>query len=103
MLNNAWYSVISPENCSTILWRSWDYKEVAADALKLTAIDMEKLGLIDEIIEEPLGAAHTFPDETFKKVKKSIINAITEFVKLEKEELVKHRINKFSSMGIFKE
>ena len=61
MLNNAWYSVISPENCSTILWGNWEHKATAADALKLTAKDMKKLGLIDEIIKEPLGGAHTFP------------------------------------------
>ena len=77
MLNNAWYSVISPENCSTILWRSWDYKETAADALKLTATDMQNLGLVDEIIAEPLGGAHTFPKETYRKVKKAISNATT--------------------------
>lgn len=103
MLNNAWYSVISPENCSTILWRSWDYKETAADALKLTATDMQNLGLVDEIIAEPLGGAHTFPKETYRKVKKAISNAIKEFIELEKKTLVKNRMNKFSRMGTFKE
>ena len=62
MLSNSWYSVISPENCSTILWKSWEQKEIAANALNLTADDMKKIGLVDEIIYEPLGGAHTFPD-----------------------------------------
>ncbi|MDB0027282.1 acetyl-CoA carboxylase carboxyltransferase subunit alpha [Flavobacteriales bacterium] len=103
MLNNAWYSVISPENCSTILWGSWEHKETAADALKLTAKDMQELGLVDEIIKEPLGGAHTFPEETFKVVKKSITKAIKEFVNLDKETLVNNRMEKFSNMGVVKE
>jgi len=103
MLNNAWYSVISPENCSTILWRSWDYKEIAADALKLTATDMKGLGLVDKIIKEPLGGAHTFPEETYKKVKKSITKAIQEFSSLDKETLVNNRMEKFCNMGMVKE
>ena len=103
MLNNAWYSVISPENCSTILWRSWDYKEIAADALKLTATDMKGLGLVDEIIKEPLGGAHTFPKETYKKVKKAITKAIGEFSSLNKETLVNNRMEKFCNMGMVKE
>ncbi len=103
MLNNAWYSVISPENCSTILWRSWDYKETAADALKLTATDMQGLGLVDEIIEEPLGGAHTFPDETYKIVKTSITKAIAEFIALDKDTLVDNRMEKFCNMGVVKE
>jgi len=103
MLNNAWYSVISPENCSTILWGSWEHKETAADALKLTAKDMQELGLVDEIIKEPLGGAHTFPEETFKVVKKSITKAIKEFVDLDKETLVNNRMEKFSNMGVVKE
>ena len=103
MLNNAWYSVISPENCSTILWRGWDYKEIAANALKLTATDMKGLGLVDEIIKEPLGGAHTFPEETYKKVKKSITKAIQEFSSLDKETLVNNRMEKFCNMGMIKE
>jgi acetyl-CoA carboxylase carboxyl transferase subunit alpha len=103
MLNNAWYSVISPENCSTILWGSWEHKETAANALKLTAKDMQELGLVDEIIKEPLGGAHTFPEETFKVVKKSITKAIKEFVDLDKETLVNNRMEKFSNMGVVKE
>ena len=103
MLNNAWYSVISPENCSTILWGSWEYKEKAADALKLTAKDMRGIGLVDEIIKEPLGGAHTFPDETYIIVKKSISNAIKEFINIDKKTLVSNRMDKFSEMGVFNE
>jgi acetyl-CoA carboxylase carboxyl transferase subunit alpha len=103
MLNNSWYSVISPENCSTILWGSWEHKETAADALKLTAKDMKKIGLVDEIIKEPLGGAHTFPEETFKIVKKSISKAIKEFIDTEKDTLVHDRMKKFSNMGVVNE
>ena len=84
MLHNSWYSVISPENCSTILWGNWQHKEVAADALKLTAKDMKKIGLVDEIIKEPLGGAHTFPKETFRIVKKTILKAINELIDIDK-------------------
>ena len=103
MLSNAWYSVISPENCSTILWRSWDYKENAADALKLTAKDMLNIKIVDEIIEEPLGGAHTFPKETFKKVKKSIITSLEDLIKIKSKKLVENRMNKFASIGVVKE
>jgi len=103
MLNNAWYSVISPENCSTILWGNWENKETAADALKLTAKDMKKIGLVDEIIKEPLGGAHTFPEETFKIVKKTITKAIKELINIDKDLLVEKRIEKFSNMGVVKE
>tara|TARA_B100001287_G_C22685506_1_gene533260 strand:- start:302 stop:1255 length:954 start_codon:yes stop_codon:yes gene_type:complete len=103
MLSNAWYSVISPENCSTILWGNWENKTTAADSLKLTAKDMKKLGLVDEIIKEPLGGAHTFPKETFRIVKRSILKSINEFTKLKKEIIVKKRIDKFSSMGVINE
>ena len=103
MLNNAWYSVISPENCSTILWGNWDHKETAADALKLTAKEMKKIGLVDEIIQEPLGGAHTFTEETFKIVKKAIIKAIKEFIETDKNLLVQNRMEKFSNMGVVNE
>ena len=103
MLYNSWYSVISPENCSTILWGNWEHKATAADALKLTAKDMKKLGLIDEIVTEPLGGAHTFPDETFRIIKRSIIKSINEFINTDKTKLVENRIEKFSTMGIIKE
>ena len=102
MLNNSWYSVISPENCSTILWRSWDFKEKAADALKLTAKDMKKNKLVDKIIKEPLSGAHSEPEKTFNLVKKEILNSINELQKLSIDKLVKRRMDKFSNMGIVK-
>ena len=102
MLNNSWYSVISPENCSTILWRSWDYKEKAADSLKLTAQDMKKNKLVDKIIKEPLSGAHSDKIKTFKIVKKEIINSLKELQKLSTTQLIKKRMDKFCNMGIVK-
>ena len=102
MLNNAWYSVISPENCSTILWRSWDYKEKAADSLKLTAKDMKKNKLVDKIIKEPLSGAHSDKENTFKIVKKEILNSLNELKKLSTNQLIKKRMDKFCKMGIVK-
>lgn len=99
MLENSWYSVISPENCSTILWRTWDYKEVAAEALKLTAEDMLKNKLIDGIIPEPVGGAHCDPDTTFENVKKKIKEDLTKLKKMNAERRINARIKKFSSMG----
>jgi acetyl-CoA carboxylase carboxyl transferase subunit alpha len=103
MLNNSWYSVISPENCSTILWRSWDYKETAADSLKLTAKEMKDLGLVDKIIEEPIGGAHTNKDEIFKKVKKEINLSIKNLSEISSSNLVNKRMDKFANMGVVKE
>lgn len=102
MLENTWYSVISPESCSSILWRSWEFKEKAADALKLTAIDMKKQKLIDEIVKEPLGGAHSNREMTFEKVKETIAASYEEFKNLSPEELISKRMNKYSSMGVFK-
>tara|TARA_B100001971_G_C18177327_1_gene530667 strand:+ start:53 stop:1006 length:954 start_codon:yes stop_codon:yes gene_type:complete len=102
MLENTWYSVISPENCSTILWHSWDYKEQAAEALKLTAEDMLKNKLIDGIINEPVGGAHTYPEKMFKILKKEILINLEELSKQSFENLVKERMKKFSMMGVFK-
>ena len=99
MLENSWYSVISPESCSSILWRSWDYKEQAAEALKLTATDMQGFGLIDGIIEEPLGGAHRDSDWMFNTVKDRILKEIASLQKLSTEELINQRIDKFSNMG----
>jgi acetyl-CoA carboxylase carboxyl transferase subunit alpha len=99
MLENTWYSVISPESCSQILWRTWDYKEEAATALKLTASDMLEHKLIDGIIKEPLGGAHTNHDEIFKSVKNVITKDLAELKKLKSEDLINQRINKFISMG----
>ena len=103
MMENSWYSVISPENCSTILWRSWEFKEKAANALKLTSDDMMRNKLIDGVIKEPLGGAHTFPEECYKNVKKAIKESIAQCKSLTSKKLVKTRMNKFSEMGVFKE
>jgi len=103
MLENTWYSVISPENCSTILWRSWDFKEQAADALKLTANDMLKNKLVDGIIKEPVGGAHTFPEKMFRSLKKELLSQLEELKKLGTTKLVNNRMDKFSAMGIVKE
>jgi len=102
MLNNSWYSVISPENCSTILWRSWDFKETAAESLKLTANDMKKNGLVDKIIKEPLSGAHSEPEITFKIVKKEINNSIKQLQSLSVKDLIKKRMDKFCEMGVVK-
>ncbi|MCX6291853.1 MAG: acetyl-CoA carboxylase carboxyltransferase subunit alpha [Bacteroidetes bacterium] len=100
MLENTWYSVISPESCSSILWRSWDYKEKAAEVLKLTAEDMLKQNLIDGIVREPVGGAHTFPELMYGIVKNEIIGHLSELSKEEKSSLVKKRIDKFCRMGV---
>mgnify|MGYP001078706437 CR=1 FL=1 len=102
MLENTWYSVISPESCSSILWRSWDYKEIAAEALKLTANDMKKNKLIDGIIKEPLGGAHTNPEATFEIVKNTILTELEELKKLPTDKLISQRIEKFGEMGVTK-
>ena len=100
MLENTWYSVISPESCSSILWRSWSFKEQAADALKLTADNMSKNGLIDGIIKEPLGGAHRNHEEIFSTVKQEILKHLSTLNKLNPEERIDQRINKFSAMGV---
>ena len=102
MLENTWYSVISPESCSSILWRSWEYKERAADALKLTAKDMKKQKLIDEIIKEPLGGAHSDRPKTFETVKETIASTYAELKNLSPVDLVNKRMDKYSNMGVFK-
>jgi acetyl-CoA carboxylase carboxyl transferase subunit alpha len=99
MLENTWYSVISPESCSSILWRSWDYKELAAEALKLSPNYMLEFGLIDGIINEPLGGAHSEPDEMAKALKKIIKKNIAELMAVDKDTLVNNRINKYAAMG----
>ncbi|PIB27756.1 acetyl-CoA carboxylase carboxyltransferase subunit alpha [Maribacter sp. 4U21] len=101
MLENTWYSVISPESCSSILWRSWEYKEVAAEALKLTATDMKKLKLIDEIVREPVGGAHANREKTFDILKNKIVAHFTELQKLSPKELVNKRMEKYAEMGVF--
>jgi len=101
MLENTWYSVISPESCSQILWRTWDYKEEAAAALKLTAKDMFEQGLIDGIINEPLGGAHSNHDEMFSSVKKVIRSELNDLKKIKPKDLINQRIQKYVSMGKF--
>ena len=101
MLENTWYSVISPESCSSILWRSWEYKETAAKALKLTAEDMLKTKLIDKIIKEPLGGAHFDRNNVFLTVKKQMIDAFRTLDKMDSAQLIENRRAKFSNMGTF--
>ncbi|WP_375239696.1 acetyl-CoA carboxylase carboxyltransferase subunit alpha [Aurantibacter sp.] len=103
MLENTWYSVISPESCSSILWRSWEFKERAADALKLTAKDMKKMKIVDEIIKEPLGGAHQDRETTFKTVKAAILDSYNQFKDLTPKELVAKRIDKYAQIGEFKD
>ena len=103
MLENTWYSVISPESCSSILWRSWEYKEKAAEALKLTPQDMLKSKLIDKIIKEPLGGAHYDRESTFETVKKEILTSFNKLNKMEASMRVEFRREKLSKMGVFNE
>src|SRR6187549_1995079 len=103
MLENTWYSVISPESCSSILWRSWDYKEQAAEVLKLTAKDMLSQKLIDGIVKEPLGGAHVDVKWMASEVKKVIKATTSELSKLKVPDRIKQRIDKFCSMGVVQE
>ena len=103
MLENTWYSVISPESCSSILWRSWEYKEQAAEALKLTAKDMKRQKLIDTIIKEPLGGAHTNREAMFDIVRKTICKTYNELQELSTDVLVQERMDKFFAMGVYDE
>jgi len=100
MLENTWYSVISPESCSSILWRSWEFKEKAAEVLKLTAEDMLRQNLIDGIIREPVGGAHAQPDEMFRIVRQEIKKHLAVLLKEDRKQLVDKRIDKFCSMGV---
>lgn len=101
MLENTWYSVISPESCSSILWRSWEFKEQAAESLKLTAKDMKKMKIVDEIIKEPLGGAHKDPEKTFNSIRNAIIRNYDELKKLSPKDLIHHRMAKYSKMGVY--
>lgn len=103
MLENTWYTVISPENCSTILWRSWDYKVQAAEQLKLTSENMLSFGLIDGVIKEPVGGAHAYPEKMAEILKETILKNIQELKSVKVEKLVNDRIDKFSKMGQFEE
>ena len=101
MLENTWYSVISPESCSSILWRSWEHKETAASALKLTAKDMKKMNLVDKVIKEPEGGAHRNKEKTFELVKSNIVSSYNELKELSEEKLVSIRMEKYSNMGVY--
>lgn len=103
MLENSWYSVISPENCSTILWRTWNFKEQAAEALKLTASDMTKNHLVDGVIEEPVGGAHAHKEEMFERVKQRIVEELAKLDKKTPQQRIDERIEKFCAMGVTEE
>ena len=103
MLENTWYSVISPESCSSILWRSWDFKEEAANVLKLTPKDMKDNKLIDKIIKEPLGGAHQNREKVFNTVKKEILSTYNELKKKKIKNLLDDRLERFTKMGVFSE
>lgn len=103
MLENAWYSVISPESCSSILWRSWDYKEEAARALKLTAFDLIDVGVIDTIVAEPVGGAHRHPQATFKTVGEAIAATLDDLDAFSTADLLDARLDKFDRIGIYEE
>lgn len=101
MFENTWYSVISPESCSSILWRSWDHKEEAAEALKLTADDMLGFGLIDDIIKEPVGGAHTDPEKMAKSLRTHVKKEIAALIQLSPDQRIENRLEKYSKMGQF--
>ena len=101
MMENSWYSVISPESCSSILWRSWEYKEQAAEALQLTAPDLKKQGIIDEILPEPLGGAHRNPEQAARVLKDAILQELKALAKIKPEKLLERRIEKLSEMGVW--
>ena len=102
MLENTWYSVISPESCSSILWRSWEFKERAADALKLTATDMKKMKIVDEIVKEPLGGAHKDRETTYSTVKNAILETYDQLKGFSEKDLVNQRIEKYANIGVVK-
>ncbi|AFN73538.1 Acetyl-CoA carboxylase, alpha subunit [Melioribacter roseus P3M-2] len=103
MLQNTWYSVISPESCSSILWRSWDFKEQAAEALKLTAGDLLEQGIIDRIIEEPLGGAHKDPQKMADILKDILKEELNALIKIKPDKLIQNRLEKFGKMGVYEE
>lgn len=103
MLENAWYSVIAPESCSSILWRSWEYKEQAAEALKLTAVDLMQHGIIDRIVPEPVGGAHRRPEAIFDTLREIIIEELNQLSTIPTDELVRRRREKFYAMGVWTE
>jgi acetyl-CoA carboxylase carboxyl transferase subunit alpha len=102
MLENSWYSVIAPESCSSILWKSWEYKEQAAEALKLTAPDLLEIGVIDRIISEPMGGAHRNPQQAAIALKAALFEELRSLKKIKPDKLVQQRIQKFEKMGVWK-
>jgi acetyl-CoA carboxylase carboxyl transferase subunit alpha len=103
MLENTWYTVISPENCSTILWRSWDFKVQAAEQLHLTSEDMSGFGLVDAVLPEPIGGAHSQPEAMAESLKQYVLKTIAELKKINPEKRIEQRIEKFSNMGFYEE
>lgn len=103
MLENSWYSVIAPESCSSILWRSWDYKEQAAEALKLTAPDLQAVGIVDTILPEPLGGAHANPEQMYSILRTTLIHELQTLLQIPTHQLVEQRIEKFCAMGVWSE
>lgn len=103
MLENTWYSVISPENCSTILWRSWEFKEQAAESMKLTATDMHRAGLVDGIVPEPLGGAHQDPTQMMETMREVLGRTLDELAAIPADERISQRIEKFAAMGVVME
>lgn len=103
MLENTWYTVISPENCSTILWRSWDYKVKAAEQLRLTSTDMKNFDLVDDVVAEPVGGAHARPEDMAASLKTYLLGALAELNKKDAETRIEQRIEKFSKMGFYDE
>ena len=100
MLENTWYSVISPENCSTILWRSWEFKEQAAESMKLTATDMHQAGLVDGIVPEPLGGAHQNVPQMMQTMRETLVSTLAALAALPADERISQRIEKFAAMGV---
>jgi acetyl-CoA carboxylase carboxyl transferase subunit alpha len=103
MLENTWYTVISPESCSSILWRDWNHKEVAAEQLHLTSTDMSSFGLVDDVIPEPRGGAHTAPEEMAKALKAYLSKSLADLSLIDADTRINQRIDKFSSMGFYEE
>lgn len=103
MLENTWYTVISPESCSSILWRSWNFKEKAAEQLKLTSTDMSRFGLVDDVLPEPLGGAHADPEQMAATIKEYLIESLNGLLKMSADERINGRIEKFSKMGFYDE
>jgi len=103
MMENTWYTVISPESCSSILWRSWDKKEIAAEQLKLTGTDMLNFGLVDDVIPEPLGGAHWDYEQAAQLLKNYLTPVIDELEKIPAEQRIQERIKKFGKMGFWEE